>query len=115
MRDRARRSGRPDIGLRPARTILLCQVRLALHCPSPLDQLARQAHGPYIISSPCTRDPGLEWWRAMGCIFALIALLSPRLAVFLLWAFTNYVDRAFSGWFLPLLGIVFAPWTTLMY
>jgi hypothetical protein len=29
--------------------------------------------------------------------------------------FTNYVDRAFSGWFLPLLGIVFAPWTTLMY
>ena len=52
----------------------------------------------------------------MGCLFALIALLSPRLAVFLLWAFTNYVDRAFSGgWFLPLLGLVFAPWTTLMY
>ena len=54
--------------------------------------------------------------RAMGCLFALIALLSPRLAVFLLWAFTNYVDRAFSGgWFLPLLGLIFAPWTTLMY
>ena len=51
----------------------------------------------------------------MGCLFALIALLSPRFAVFLLWAFTNYVDRAFSGWVLPLLGIVFAPWTTLMY
>ena len=51
----------------------------------------------------------------MGCIFALIAILSPRLAVFLLWVFTNYVDRAFSGWVLPLLGIVFAPWTTLMY
>ena len=53
--------------------------------------------------------------RTVGCLFALIALLSPRLAVFLLWAFTNYVDRAFNGWFLPLLGIVFAPWTTLMY
>src|SRR6476661_8002560 len=51
----------------------------------------------------------------MGCLFALIAVLSPRFAVFLLWAFTNYVDRAFNGWFLPLLGIVFAPWTTLMY
>jgi len=51
----------------------------------------------------------------MGCLFALIAVLSPRLALFLLAAFTNYVDRAFSGWFLPLLGIVFAPWTTLMY
>jgi hypothetical protein len=58
----------------------------------------------------------LTWSRAMGCIFALIALLSPRLAVFLLWAFTNYVNRAFSGgWFLPLLGIIIAPWTTLMY
>jgi hypothetical protein len=52
----------------------------------------------------------------MGCLFALIAIFSPRLAVFLLWAFTNYVDRAFSGsWFWPLLGIIFLPWTTLMY
>jgi hypothetical protein len=51
----------------------------------------------------------------MGCLFALIAVLSPRLAVFLLWAFTNFVDRAFSGWFVPLLGFLFAPWTTLMY
>lgn len=51
----------------------------------------------------------------MGCLFALIAVLSPRLAVFLLWAFTNYIDRAFNGWVVPLLGIVFAPWTTLMY
>jgi hypothetical protein len=51
----------------------------------------------------------------MGCLFALIALLSPRLALFLLWAFTNYVDRAFSGWFLPLVGLFVAPWTTLFY
>ena len=51
----------------------------------------------------------------MGCLFALIALLSPRFAIFLLWAFTNYVDRAFSGWFLPLLGLILAPWTTLFY
>ena len=33
----------------------------------------------------------------------------------MLWAFTNYIDRAFNGWVVPLLGIVFAPWTTLMY
>ena len=51
----------------------------------------------------------------MGCLFALVAVLSPRLAVFLLWAFTNYVDRAFNGFVLPLLGIIFAPWTTLLY
>ena len=52
----------------------------------------------------------------MGCLFALIAVLSPRLAIFLLWAFTNYVNLVFhGGWVWPLLGIVFAPWTTLMY
>jgi hypothetical protein len=52
----------------------------------------------------------------MGCLFALIAVLSPRFAVFLLWAFTNYVNLAFhGGWFLPLLGLLFAPWTTLFY
>ena len=51
----------------------------------------------------------------MPCLVALIAVLSPRLAVVLLWLFTNYVDRAFSGWFLPLLGVIFLPWTTLLY
>jgi hypothetical protein len=49
------------------------------------------------------------------CLIALIAVLSPRLALVLLWLFTNYVDRAFSGWFWPLLGLIFLPWTTLLY
>jgi hypothetical protein len=52
----------------------------------------------------------------MGCLFALVALLSPRLALFLLWVFTSYVSLAFhGGWVLPLLGLVFLPWTTLFY
>ena len=51
----------------------------------------------------------------MPCLFALIAIFSPRLALLLLWLFTNYVDRAFAGWILPLLGLLFAPWTTLFY
>jgi hypothetical protein len=51
----------------------------------------------------------------MPCLIALIAVLSPRLALVLLWLFTNYVDRAFSGWFWPLLGLIFLPWTTLLY
>lgn len=33
----------------------------------------------------------------MGCLFALVALISARLALFLLWAFTNYVNLAFHG------------------
>jgi putative Mn2+ efflux pump MntP len=51
----------------------------------------------------------------VGCLFALITVLSPRLGLLLLWLFTNYVDRAFAGWLLPLLGLLFAPWTTLLY
>lgn len=51
----------------------------------------------------------------MGCLFVLIAVLSPRLGLLLLWLFTSYVDLAFAGWFLPLVGLLFAPWTTLLY
>jgi hypothetical protein len=51
----------------------------------------------------------------VGCLFALISALSPRLGLLLLWLFTNFVDRAFAGWFLPLLGLLFAPFTTLFY
>jgi hypothetical protein len=49
------------------------------------------------------------------CLVALIAVLSPRLAILLMWLFTSYVDRAFSGFILPFLGLIFLPWTTLLY
>jgi hypothetical protein len=53
---------------------------------------------------------------AMGCLFLLIALLSPRLGIIVLWAFTDYVQRAFdNNWFWPLLGLIFLPWTTLIF
>lgn len=51
----------------------------------------------------------------MGCLFALIAVLSPRLGIALLWIFTDYVYRAFGSWIWALLGLIFLPWTTLMY
>ena len=51
----------------------------------------------------------------MGCLFALIIMLSPRFGIILLWAFTDIVSRAYSGVLLPLLGLMFAPWTTLFY
>jgi hypothetical protein len=51
----------------------------------------------------------------MGCLFVLIALFSPRLAVILMWIFTPWIDRAFSTAVWPILGILFLPITTLMY
>jgi hypothetical protein len=42
-------------------------------------------------------------------------LISPRLALFLLWIFSNVLSRAFDSWVLPLLGFFLLPWTTLAY
>jgi hypothetical protein len=51
----------------------------------------------------------------MGCLFALLAGFAPRIALVLVWIFTNLVDRAFTGFLLPLLGLIFLPFTTLIY
>jgi hypothetical protein len=51
----------------------------------------------------------------LGCLFVLLLLLSARIALAALWLFTNYVDRAFDTFVVPLLGLIFLPWTTLMY
>jgi hypothetical protein len=51
----------------------------------------------------------------VGCIFLLIAALSPRLAVILMWIFTPWVDRAFGPVIWPILGVLFLPITTLLY
>ena len=51
----------------------------------------------------------------MGCLVVLFALISPRLALFLIWIFSNLLSRAFDSWFVPLLGFFLLPWTTLAY
>jgi hypothetical protein len=52
----------------------------------------------------------------MGCLFALLGGLFPRLAVFILWvARPERVDAAFSSFLWPLLGIIFLPFATLIY
>jgi hypothetical protein len=51
----------------------------------------------------------------MGCLFALISAFSARLALFLVWLFTDRLTIAFrSGWE-GILGFVFLPYATLFY
>ncbi|MDZ7814776.1 MAG: hypothetical protein U5N86_01850 [Planctomycetota bacterium] len=38
-----------------------------------------------------------------------------RVALVVLWLASPYPDMAFQGWFWPLLGFFFMPWTTLTY
>jgi hypothetical protein len=51
----------------------------------------------------------------VGCLVALFALISPRLALFVLWLFGSVLSRAFDSWIIPLLGFFLLPWTTLAY
>ena len=51
----------------------------------------------------------------MGCLLALLALISPRLVLFLLALFSDVLSRAFDSWVIPLLGFFLLPWTTLSY
>ena len=51
-----------------------------------------------------------------SCLFAILAVFTPRLALFLIWVFTPWVSRAFHGGFIwPFLGLLFLPFTTLIY
>ncbi|MEA3337369.1 MAG: hypothetical protein U9R25_15835 [Chloroflexota bacterium] len=37
------------------------------------------------------------------------------MAIVLMWIFTDWVSRAFDGFILPLLGLIFLPYATLFY
>ncbi len=50
------------------------------------------------------------------CLFALFAAFVPRVAVFIIWiARPAIINAAFDTWIFPLLGIIFLPFTTLIY
>lgn len=51
----------------------------------------------------------------MGCLVVILALLSPRLALFVIFLFSDLLSRAFDSWFVPFLGFFLLPWTTLAY
>jgi hypothetical protein len=51
----------------------------------------------------------------MPCLLALLALLSPRVALFAIAVFSDLPSRAMDGILLPLLGFFVLPWTTLAY
>ncbi|MGD0434931.1 MAG: hypothetical protein ABSB86_00590 [Bryobacteraceae bacterium] len=52
----------------------------------------------------------------MACLFLILILAFPRIALALLFFFTTYLDRVFHNSFLVLiLGFLFLPLTTLAY
>jgi hypothetical protein len=51
----------------------------------------------------------------MPCLAALLALISPRLALVFIALFSDMLSRAYDSWLLPLIGFFLLPWTTLAY
>lgn len=51
----------------------------------------------------------------MSCLVALIALLTPRLAIVLVVLFSDYLGTAYETRIVPFVGFLFLPLTTLAY
>jgi hypothetical protein len=52
----------------------------------------------------------------LGCLLAFGLAVAPRLFLILAWLFSDRWDIVWRGdWFVPLLGIIFLPFTTVMY
>lgn len=50
-----------------------------------------------------------------SCLLALLGAAAPRLALIVMWLFTDLLSRTFDSFILPLLGFIFLPLTTVIY
>ncbi|MBZ5575497.1 MAG: hypothetical protein LAP40_02925 [Acidobacteriia bacterium] len=51
----------------------------------------------------------------MGCCLLVLFLAFPRVVLAVLFFFSTYLERAYHGLLIPLLGFLFLPLTTLTY
>lgn len=51
----------------------------------------------------------------MNCLIGCLALVTPRVALVLVFLFSNYLGRAYETLLWPVLGFFFMPLTTLAY
>lgn len=51
----------------------------------------------------------------MPCLLLILVLAFPRAVLVVMFLFTHYLERAYHGLILPVLGFLFLPLTTLAY
>jgi hypothetical protein len=51
----------------------------------------------------------------MPCLIVILVLAFPRIVLACLFLFSHYLERAYHGLILPILGFIFLPLTTLCY
>jgi hypothetical protein len=50
-----------------------------------------------------------------GCLLAIAAGLAPRLVLIIMWIVGPRISNTFDAFIWPLLGLIFVPYTTIMY
>ena len=51
----------------------------------------------------------------MPCLVVLLAVAFPRVAIVLLWLFSNFFSGVYHGILIPVLGFIFLPLTLIVY
>ncbi len=51
----------------------------------------------------------------MPCLVLLLVLAFPRVVLVLMFLLSNYLERAYHGLIVPILGFIFLPLTTIAY
>lgn len=51
----------------------------------------------------------------MACLLLILIVAFPRIALVLMFLFSNYLQRAYHNLILPVIGFIFLPLTTLVY
>lgn len=51
----------------------------------------------------------------MPCLLLILFVAFPRVALLLMFLFSTYLERAYHGLIVPLIGFIFLPLTTLAY
>jgi hypothetical protein len=49
------------------------------------------------------------------CFVVVLALVTPRMVMVLMWLFSDYLSHAYGTWVWPLLGFFFLPTTTIAF
>lgn len=53
--------------------------------------------------------------KGMPCLLLIVVLAFPRVVLVLMFLLSNYLQRAYHGLLIPLLGFFFLPITTIVY
>lgn len=51
----------------------------------------------------------------MACLLLILIVAFPRIALVLMFLFSNYLQRAYHNLIVPVIGFIFLPLTTLVY